>query len=121
MDGNSLQDQNLPNFPAGSGVGDGWEESGGASANILAENFLLGSSTIQVGQQISLGSAFSTGGTEDLFFRYGLENGLLLYGVVEYLEGMALLCDFDNSGTCDLTDLDLLVAEICGRDEQSSV
>ena len=105
----SFQDQNLVGFPAGTGLGDGWEESGGSSALILGESYLLGSSVLEDGVAVGIGSPQN--GDQDLTFRYGLENGLLLHGVVEYVVDR-LRCDFDGSGTCDLADIDILVAGI---------
>ena len=37
---NSLQDQDLPGFPAGDGSGNGWEEGGGANDKLLGEGIL---------------------------------------------------------------------------------
>ena len=109
----SLQDQNLPGFPAGNGTGNGWEESGGSSASILAESYLLGSSNLTVSTTVGLGTPVADTSSGDLIFRYGLNNGLLLHGVVELVDGFgALPCDFNTDDACDIQDLDALVAAV---------
>ena len=71
-DWDSLQEQDLPDFPAGDGIGNGWEVAGGVSAKVLSESFPLGQSTVLSPATISLGAAFNLGGTHDLVFRYGV-------------------------------------------------
>jgi len=66
----SLQDQDLPDFPASDGTGNGWEEGVNVDETVLLETFLLGSSAVSVDAAISLGNAFSVGGTEVLAFEY---------------------------------------------------
>ena len=68
----SLQEQNLPGFPAGDGTGNGWEQAGGASAKVLGESFPLGQSTVANSASISLGAAFIVGGAHDLIFHYAV-------------------------------------------------
>ena len=63
---NSLQDQDYEGSGGTSGVGDGWEEAGGLSAQVLSELFLQGGSAIAEGANISLGAPFSVGGEQDL-------------------------------------------------------
>jgi hypothetical protein len=69
---NSLQDQNLPAFPAGNGSGNGWEEAGGVDGSVLAESYLTGNSIVANGADISLGAAFNVGSPQNLEFRYSV-------------------------------------------------
>jgi hypothetical protein len=68
---NSLQDQNLPGFPAGTGIGNGWEQFGGSDSGVIGESFLTGNSSLANNTEISIGTAFNPSGTRDLVFRYG--------------------------------------------------
>src|SRR4051812_9992491 len=54
----SLQDQNRAGFPAGNGSGNGWEEFGGSSSNVIGESYLTGSSAVSNSAAIGLGPAF---------------------------------------------------------------
>ena len=70
---NSLQDQNLPGFPAGNGTGNGWEEAGGSDNDTLSESYLTGNSVVvSGGSGIGLGAIFDTGDPQNLTFRYGV-------------------------------------------------
>jgi hypothetical protein len=77
VDWNSLQEQNLPGFPAGNGTGNGWEQAGGSDAGVLAEAYLTGNSLVANNANISLGAAFNVGSPQNLEFRYGVvpDNG----------------------------------------------
>jgi len=88
----SLQDQNLPGFPAGNGAGNGWEENGGSSAGRLGESYLAGNSLIANGANVDLGPAFKSAGAHDLVFKYGVA------------EAQPLSADFDNDGDADGAD-----------------
>lgn len=79
---NSLQEQNLSGFPAGNGTGNGWEEFGGKSSNVIGESYLTGSSAVAHNATVGLGAAFRTGFPQDLVFRYGA-----LLGPAAALEG----------------------------------
>jgi hypothetical protein len=72
---NSFQDpgSNPAGFPSGTGVGDGWEESGGVDSGVLAESYLTGSSAVphSTSTGISLGAAFRPGFAQNLVFQYG--------------------------------------------------
>jgi hypothetical protein len=68
---NSLQEQNLPGFPAGNGTGNGWEQAGGSSAGVVSESYLTGSSAVLNNAIINLGAAFTIGGAPNLAFKYG--------------------------------------------------
>jgi hypothetical protein len=91
---NSLQEQNLSGFPAGNGSGNGWEQFGGSTANVIGEAFLTGNSTVANGASVSLGAAVNAGGARDLVFRYGS-----LAGASQPQTG-----DYNNNGVVDAAD-----------------
>jgi hypothetical protein len=91
---NSLQDQNLPGFPAGNGSGNGWEQFGGASASVLGESTLSGASRVSNNATVSLGPAYNAGGARDLVFRYGAVAGA----------SAALSGDYNENGVVDAAD-----------------
>jgi hypothetical protein len=68
---NSLQEQNVSGFPAGNGSGNGWEQFGGSSSNVIGESYLTGSSAVVNSAAINLGAAFNVGGAHNLSFSYG--------------------------------------------------
>ncbi len=108
---NSLQDQNLPGFPAGNGTGNGWEEGGQSSAEGLGEAYLLGSSVVSAGATISLGNIYDTAvGGGDVQFTYrDADSGDLVGGLVTYLSPpTGLVCDADGDGDCQLDDIDVM-------------
>jgi hypothetical protein len=107
----SLQDQDLEGSGGTSGTGDGWEEAGGISDKVLAESFLEGQSRLDLGDTWQLGRLFQPGNSQDLVFRYGLSNGLLLYGVVTSVD-TGLVGDYNGNGSLDSGDLDLQAVEI---------
>ncbi len=90
----SLQDQNLAGFPAGNGLGTGWEEGGVTNNNVVSENFLLGNSLVANGASVPLGALYNVGGAHDLVFRYSAVPALL----------PPLDADFDSDGDADGTD-----------------
>lgn len=77
----SLEDQDLPGFPAGDGSGNGWEEAGFTTDKVLSESFLqantVGNSFVGA-SPIGLGQAYATGDPHDIQFWYAQvpENGL---------------------------------------------
>lgn len=91
----SLQEQNLPGFPAGNGSGNGWEQAGGSDEGVVGESYLLGSSSVADSSPIDLGAAYNVGvGTQDLVFRYGK----LSSGAVEAVG------DYNSNGIVDAAD-----------------
>jgi PEP-CTERM motif len=90
---NSLQEQNIPGFPAGNGTGNGWEQFGGSSSAVIGESYLTGDSRVSNATSIGLGAAFKPGAAHDLEF---------LYGVVP--AGPAVTGDYNNNGTVDAAD-----------------
>jgi hypothetical protein len=90
---NSLQDQNLPGFPAGNGTGNGWEQFGGSDSDVIGESFLTGNSSLANNAEISLGNAFNPAGARDLVFRYGrLTSSVQIPG------------DYNTNGAVDAAD-----------------
>jgi hypothetical protein len=85
----SLQDQNLPGFPAGNGTGNGWEEAGSASDAAIGESRLTGNSQLAAAGVLGLGTAFATGDPQDLIFHYG-----------QLTQG-SRAADFDQDGDVD--------------------
>jgi hypothetical protein len=86
---NSLQEQNVAGFPAGNGSGNGWEQFGGSSANVIGESYLTGSSDVSNNAAINLGAAFNVGGAHNLIFSYG---------------ATARTGDYNNDGTVNAAD-----------------
>jgi hypothetical protein len=81
-----------------------WEKAGGSSANILSETNLLGSLPFAPqGPNAALGKAFTPASTQDLVFRYGLPDGSIQTGFVEYVAG-GPAGDFDVDGDVDGRD-----------------
>ncbi|MBN1854206.1 MAG: PEP-CTERM sorting domain-containing protein [Pirellulales bacterium] len=104
----SLQDQNLVDFPAGNGTGNGWEESGTPNAGFLGETYLLGDSTFADTLSIDLGSAynpfvFGLGNDGDLVMNVRRADGLLIEANIEYITGGGN-ADFDSDGDVDGAD-----------------
>jgi hypothetical protein len=100
---NSLDDQNIDLI--GPSSAESWAESGGSSANVLAELFLDGSSTLAPGSSFNLGNAFNTGlGAGDLKFRFTLTTGELINGAVNYVAGNA-----DFNGDTRVNGSDFLI------------
>jgi hypothetical protein len=98
---NSLDDQE-----SGDPVGVGWDEAGGSSGLLISEGNLLGSRTLAPAAVANLGNAFDTAGAQDLRFHYGLPDGTLLRGFVEYVSGPTTLPgDFNGDLVVNGADL----------------
>jgi hypothetical protein len=71
---NSLEEQNLPGFPAGNGSGNGWEEFGGVTSKVIGESNPSGHSGVvsHPTNGVGLGDAFRLGFPHDLVFHYGV-------------------------------------------------
>ncbi|MEN1680241.1 MAG: hypothetical protein AAGJ46_11670 [Planctomycetota bacterium] len=90
-----------PGYPAGSGVGDGWEFGSNNSANQLIESYLLGASTVGIGDVVALGDGFEEGGLQDIEFAYRVAGqSQPAEGLVRYV----LPGDFNSDGTVDAAD-----------------
>jgi hypothetical protein len=106
----SLQDQNLPAFPAGDGTGNGWEELGNADASILGEFFLQGTSEVADGAVVSLGTAAKLGAS-NVTFQYhqpGAGSGML-EGQVTFIGEGVLLGDVNLDTVVNGLDVDPFV------------
>jgi hypothetical protein len=105
---NSLSDQNLDS--TGTGVGESWDESGGANQFGLSEIFLEGSSTLASGASYNLGNAFNPaifgpGTNGDLRFFIVDQLGETLRGRIEYVTTSAEVPgDYNNNGIVDAAD-----------------
>src|SRR5690606_22708835 len=88
-------------------IGVGWDEAGGSSNTLLAEGNLLGSKPFSLPtHSANLGNAFTPGGAQDIRFHYGLPDGTLLRGFVEYVAGPGgIPGDFHNESFVDGADL----------------
>ena len=107
---NSFEEQDLPDFPAGDGTGDGWEEGESVDPTSLVEGYLQGDSTVVIDASLPIGSPFDTGvGVQDLLFQYSIEGGATLYGYVEYVTGPVLLGDVNLDGEVNGLDVDPFV------------
>jgi hypothetical protein len=72
-------------YGSGPGIGEGWDESGGASTGALGEIYLLGDSTIPAGGSISLGEGYNEQkDTQLLTFEYRTADGFVTEGTVVY-------------------------------------
>lgn len=103
---NSLQNPSLnpPDFAAGSGVGDGWEHLGTPTSQKVQEGFLLGASTIAIGESVSLGKLFS-GATPDLALRYRTTAGTFVDVAATYVSRPATIGDFNQDDVVDVADV----------------
>lgn len=100
---NRLEQQNRLNFPAGSGVGDGWETLSATNDELLAEGRLLGTSSLEPGAWIDLGTVYDPGQPQDLSFTYH-DGQSFVSGGVEYV-AVGSTADFDRDGAVDDEDL----------------
>ncbi|TWT33956.1 hypothetical protein KOR34_37920 [Posidoniimonas corsicana] len=93
-----------PGSTAGDGVGETWDEAGGADAGVLAESFLLGATTLAAGQMIGLGSPVTPGGSPDIAFQFRrADTGAVIDGLVEFVSG-GLIGDYNADGVVDAAD-----------------
>jgi hypothetical protein len=90
---NSLQEQNLPGFPAGNGSGNGWEQFGGSDSGVIGESYLTGNSAAANSASIGLGAAFNVGGAHNLAFTYGAVN-----------QSPSPVGDYNGNGVVDAAD-----------------
>jgi hypothetical protein len=115
----SLQDQNRPDFPAGDGSGNGWEEFGLPSSHLLAEGFIFGDSTFAPETLLPMGLAFDpTIPDPSILFRYavadgapfGLVDGTLVDGIVQYVMNPPPRPDVNADGVVNIFDINWISA-----------
>ncbi|MCA9186507.1 MAG: discoidin domain-containing protein [Pirellulaceae bacterium] len=102
---NSLDQQNYDSL--GNGIGASWDEAGASGEFVLAEAFLLGSSTFGPTDAANIGRVYSTSkDAQDLRFEYvDVATGTIMEGAVEYVTGGELLLgDYNQNGTVDAAD-----------------
>ena len=111
-DWNSLSDQNVTPFDGpdggttpGDGIGETWDEAGGSNDNVLAESFLLSSTTIAINDSLPLGMAFKPAGLHDITFEYrDPATQAVVVGTVEYAMAPGVFGDYNNDGKVDAAD-----------------
>jgi hypothetical protein len=102
---NSLQNHGIDPFMGGDDPGELWTKSGGSSDGVLAESFLLSASSINPGQTLSLGYAFTVGGMQDLTFQYrDSASGALPSVVPTYVTVAGVDGDYNNDGSVNAAD-----------------
>ncbi len=92
-------------------AGEGWDKSGGATANLLREFYLPEAGfSFPANGSLPIGNAFNpavfgAGNPGDLQFRFGLANGAFLTGPVNYVStGPQLAGDYNQNGVVDAAD-----------------
>ena len=102
---NSIQDGGQNGFPQGDGSGNGWEELGGNDDSRLAEFYLDGASTLDVGESLSLGTIYDTssGVQDDISFSYNDADTTNRVGLIKFVTG-GLFGDFEPDGDVDIID-----------------
>ncbi len=111
-DGNGLVEGSFtglagaPGFPAGTGIGNGWEAIPENGSDALVETYLAGSSMVGIGAApISLGAIYNVGlDTRDLQFYYQTQGGPVVPVAVEYLSSGSTVPDFNGDGFVDAAD-----------------
>lgn len=94
-----LDQQDRPGFPPGDGLGNGWEVAGIPDSGFMAEQNLLGSSTLPADGRITLGAAYDTASDHrDVVFKLLLaDNTVLTVDSVVYVDDPAgIPGDFDG-------------------------
>ncbi|TWT78317.1 hypothetical protein Pla123a_11080 [Posidoniimonas polymericola] len=92
----------------GNGIGETWDEAGGAGPGVLAESFLFGSSELSPSEMLSLGRPIAPGVSTGLEFTYRrADTGALQTGLLEFVTGGGLQGDFNNDGVVDAADYTL--------------
>jgi hypothetical protein len=109
----SLSDQNYQPVDGddagtvkGDGIGETWDEAGGANSGVLSEMFLLGKSAFAANSiPLPIGSPFVAGAQSPLTFQYrDAASGALLSGLVQFVAEVNE-ADFNNDNIIDGADL----------------
>ncbi len=106
-----IANQYYAGFAPGTGIGDGWEATPNPSTKAITEWYLQGTSTLNQGQSVKIGSAYNEAtDPTDLVFKYTTANGSVITGVIEYgsVTAPANPADFNNDGFVNKADLDIL-------------
>ena len=84
----------------------GWDEVPESDANLLSEVILQPDTTMTIAPSSSftLGDAFNVGGTQDLRFSFGLADGTLARGIIEYVTSTLFAGDYNDDGKVDAAD-----------------
>lgn len=109
----SLSTRNLDPINGGDDPGETWDEAAGSDKGILSEAFLQGSSVIAAGGSVSLGHGYDTTiGSTNLTFNFGLADGGLIDGQVEFVTGLG---DMNGDGSVDEGDVNPFVLALTDR------
>ena len=85
--------------------GTGWDEAPNGGTNILSEVNLQAMTTFEPLDSVSLGTAFSVGGPQNLRFYYaGPEEMMLREGIISYVTTADLPGDFNGDNKVDAAD-----------------
>jgi hypothetical protein len=110
-DGGALNAAGWVSIDGDTSAGQGWDKSGGASPNLLAElNLSENGYTFPANGSIPIGNAFNpavfgAGNPGDLEFRFGLANGVFLTGPVNYVSTVPQVAgDYNQNGVVDAAD-----------------
>jgi hypothetical protein len=94
-----------PGLTPGDGIGETWDQAGGSNDSVLAESFLLGTSTLAPNDGLPIGFAFDVGGAHNLTFQYrDVTNGAIVTGDVTYPIAAGVPGDYNNNGLVDAAD-----------------
>lgn len=102
-----LEAQNRMDFPAGDGTGNGWEVVGLPGDGYLAEQFLIDSSELAIGGELTLGAAYNVEAAKrDIKASVLLEDGTKLpISLVVYQDSTdAVPGDYNSDAVVDLAD-----------------
>lgn len=103
----SLSNKGIDAVMGGDDPGETWDKAGGSDDTVLAESFLLGSSTIPATTgSLSLGSAFKPGGDHSLltFEYYDVNAGSIVPGAIDFVEVTTLDGDYNDDGAVNAAD-----------------
>ncbi len=100
----SLSTSGWSSFDVQNLQGDDWRAAGAVSPAAIGESLLLDSTTIGDAKSLPLGAPFNPSLPQDLVFRYGTPEGLLLYGNVKYAPIVNVAGDYNGDQVVDAAD-----------------
>lgn len=109
---NSLSDQNIDFVDDGADTGETWDEVGGSDNESVAEQFFLGATTLDPGEEVSLGSLYDTSVAGLVSLRYV---DVSTYEYFDGLEEYVLLGDMDGNGLLQEADVNPFVQALTDR------